>query len=103
MKRFFRIKKKIYRKYLGDVWGEVILKGQKTRTFKFLLEIYRIKQVKSLFFRKKTAIKIRKAYFYRKKIALKNYNPNRVFLPFAPFERNRAYFTNSSTDKNTSY
>lgn len=75
MKRFFRIKKKIYRKYLGDIWGDVILKGQKSRTFKFLLEIFRIKQVKSLFFRKQTAIKVRKAYFFRKKFFLKNYDP----------------------------
>ena len=81
MKRFFKIKKKIYRKYLGDVWGEVILKGQKTRTFKFLLEIYRIKQVKSLFFRKKTAVKVRKAYFFRKKLALNSYSPYKIQLP----------------------
>lgn len=98
MKRFFRIKKKIYRKYYGDIWGRVIIKGQINRTFKFLLEIYRIKQVKSLFFRKKTAIRIRKEYFYRKKINIKKYNPKKLWHYFDFFNKERFAFRKKSND-----
>lgn len=98
MKRFFKIKKKIYRKYFGDIWGQVIIKGQLTRTFKFLLEIYRIKQIKSLFYGKKTALRLRKAYFHRKKLNLNNYDPTILTYYFDFFDKDRFIYDKDYKD-----
>jgi len=67
MKRFLKVKNKIYRRYLGDLWGEVILKGKITRIFKFILQVYTV-SLKKLYYRKTKLIKIRKKAMFVKKL-----------------------------------
>lgn len=67
MKKLIKVKNRIYRRYLGDLWGEVILKGKLTRIFRFLLRVYEL-SLKSLYLKKTRSILLRKKFFFLRKL-----------------------------------